>query len=795
MPEKEKNPTEEFARLLSHQMKAPVHAIQSLLTALFTAHGTEIPPAVRETLERVDARADEAGHLVDDLLEYVSYHRGVAPEGKEFEIVTLLEELVLRFSMTAAAKDIAIDVTISRDQQVFMKGSRPALEHAVRNLVDNAVKYTPHLGRVEISLALENDNRRARIGVADSGDGIPPEELGELFKPFFRSKTRVGKSGGTGLGLAIAESIVGAHGGTIEVQSEVGKGTTFTIVVPITRIDTASDEIPVRRRVVIIGGVTSGPKTAARLRRLDEDLDITIIERNEFLSYAGCQLPYFISNTMGSSQDVLSSAYHTIRTAHFFEALRNIRVLNMTTAMAIDREAKTVTVRRANDEREVEIGYDELVLATGSLPSVPPIPGAVTDLVFTLHSLEDAKLIRDRLGNVNAQDVIIIGAGLIGVAAIQSLLEIGSRVTVVEKEATILSAYFDAGFSRKIEDELRRKGVKIATSTTITSISHVSGGVAASAADRAFSGDLIVFSSGMRPNADLAQGCGLEIGATGGIKVDEHLRTSDPNIFAVGDCVETHHLLTGKHEYWPLGSISVKMGRTAADVISGRDSQFLGSIGTVILSCAGLYFARTGLTIDRARECGLDPVSFVLTGPDKPAYAGRSETLYLEVIADRSTRKLLGAQAYSRSEVAAKISLYAAAIAAGMTSDDLFHLDLGHSPEFNLPIDVVQTACLMLNNKIDGLVRTITPQELGTEPVGLTLVSITTPDEASQFMIPGSLEVNPESIRKGDIPFGEHEEAVLYSKNSMEAYQAYRVLSQRGFEKLRVMEGGYLYWS
>ncbi len=793
MADDEKSPSQEFARLLSHQMKAPVHAINSLLNALYSAHGEEIPPAVRDTLDRVNHRAEEAGHIVDDLLEYVSYQRGDRPEGREFEIVDLLQEIVLRFSSSAGAKDIAIGVSIAREQAVFVRGSRPGLEHAVRNLIDNAVKYTPKLGRIEISLETDEKSSTARIGVRDSGEGIPKEELDQLFRPFFRSKSRVGKTGGSGLGLAIAQSIAAAHDGRIEVASEVGAGTTFTIVLPVARIEHTAPP-PARRRVVIVGGVTSGPRTAARLRRLDEELDITIVERNEFLSYPGCQLPYFISNRLGSSQNLLSSAYHTIRTAHFFETLRNIHVLNMTTALKIDRTTKKVTVRSKKDGEEHDIPYDLLVLSTGSSPTVPPISEAVADLVFTLHSLEDAKRIRDRLNHADAQDVIIIGAGLIGVAAIQPLLDVGARVTLVEKEATILSAYFDPGFSRKIEEELRRRGVKIATNTRIDSISHASGGVAAHAADHDFSADFVVFSSGMKPNTELARSCGLEIGETGGIRVDEHLRTSDPSIFAVGDSVETRHLVTKEHEYWPLGSVSVKMGRTAADVIAGRDAEFRGSIGTLALSCAGLYFARTGLTSERAAQSGYDPVSFVITGRDRPSYVGQSEDVYLKVIADRGSRRVIGAQAIARIEVASKISLYATAIVAQMTTDDVFRLDLGHAPDFNLPIDLVQVACMMLNNKMDGLIRTVTPEELADEPHSPTFAVITNPDEDLEHLIPGSLEVTPENIRKGELPFGDDEEVVLYSKSSMEAYQAYRILVQRRFDKLRVLEGGILYW-
>lgn len=790
MAEKEPEASAEFVRLLSHQMKAPVHAIQSLLGAIEEGYAEEVPHPLREALDRVAARAQEAGQLVDDLLEYEASTRRLQKTTQQFELVDLLSELGFRFSTSAAARDVAVDLSLSQNLLVYLAGSRTAVEHAVRNLLDNAVKYTPPLGRVELSLTLDTQARRARIAIQDTGGGIPAEEREQLFRPFFRSASRRAKSGGSGLGLAIAQRIVASLDGSIEVSSEDGVGSTFTIVVPFLRTETVPEQARRRRRVVIIGGVTSGPKAAARLRRLDEELDITIIERNEFLSYAGCELPYFISNSIGSSQDISSSAYRIVRTAHFFDTMKNITVLNMTAAEQIDRTAKRVKVRRSRDGKLFDVPYDELILATGSHPSIPSIPGTRAELVFPLHSLEDAKLIKSRLGQIDAQDVVIVGGGLIGISTIQSLLDIGARVTVVEREATILRAYFDRDFARHIENALKHRGVKIAVGSEVSSITRTAGGVAARAGEEVFSGDLILLGSGLRPNSDLARSCGLELGRTGGIKVDEQLRTSDPSIFAVGDCAETMHLLTGRHEFWPLGSISVKMGRIAADVIAGREARFHGSLGTALLGCADLKLARTGLTTERARAADFDPVSFVLAGPDRPAYGGATADIYLKVIADRATRRLLGAQAYGPTEVAAKISLLAAAIGRGMTSEEVFALDLGHSPEINLPIDVVQTACLMLNNKIDGLLRTIAPAQLDEQ----LLVAVTTPQEAARDLIPGSLELNPESLRKSELPFGPEDEVVLYSRTSLEAYQAYRYLVQRGYKRLLVLEGGSLFW-
>jgi NADPH-dependent 2,4-dienoyl-CoA reductase/sulfur reductase-like enzyme/two-component sensor histidine kinase/rhodanese-related sulfurtransferase len=775
-------------------MKAPVHAIQSLLQAMSDAHGQEVPPSVRDVLDRVMSRAREAGQLVDDLLEYESYEGRKTGEHREFELVSLVSDLALRLSLGATARDVSINVSHPENLAIFVSGIRTGVEHAIRNLIDNAVKYSPPLGQVQVNLSLDAADETARISIRDTGGGIPEAEIANLFTPFFRSKSNAATTGGTGLGLAIAARIVEAHEGSIEVDSEEGRGTTFTIVLPCRRTEQVPESNR-RRRIVIVGGVTSGPKTASRLRRLDEELDITIVERNEFLSYSGCQLPFFISDTFGSPGDPLSSAHSNTKTAHFFNRMKNITVLNLTAAEEIDRVEKRVKVRREKDGTVFHVPYDVLVLATGSVPVAPSIPGAASGLVFPLHSLEDAKRIKDRLGRTSAQDVIIIGGGLIGVSIIQSLLAAGARVTLLEREQAILSSYFDADFSGRIQNELTRKGVKVATGTMATSVTPEEDGVRVHAAARSFSGEFVILSSGMRPNSTLAGACGLALGKSGGVQVDEHLRTSDPDIFAVGDCAETNHLLTGKHEYWPLGAISMKMGHTAADVIAGKNSVYRGSLGTVLLRCIDLRIARTGITSTSARAAGFDPVSFVLTGPDRPVYALESADIYLKVIADRGTRKILGAQAFGRGEVSPKISLLAAAIANGMTTDEMFVLDLGHAPEFNHPTDVVQTACMMLNNKIEGLVETITATELDGEVGRFTLAAIGAPDSSSRYLIPGSVEISPENLRKDQLPFREDEHVVLYSRTSMEAYQAYRYLSQREFRHIRVLEGGYLFWA
>jgi NADPH-dependent 2,4-dienoyl-CoA reductase/sulfur reductase-like enzyme/rhodanese-related sulfurtransferase/two-component sensor histidine kinase len=785
----------ELVGTLSHQLKSPITTIQSLLKTVSDGFTGEIGPQALQLIRKAAGKAEEADMLIADLLSYRYYSRGGKIDKEEIDFGDLVEAGAHACAAEASDKNVSLRVRTPEGDAVLARGDCRGLTMAVRNLVENAVKYTPQGGHVIVKLSVPRGRATCELQVTDSGYGIAAADLRSIFKPFFRSPRHFATVPGTGLGLAITKTIIEAHGGSISVMSKEGKGTSFTVTLPCSNVRKKVRPARAGKRIVIIGGVTAGPKAAARLRRLDELCDITIVEKSEFLSYAGCGLPSYISDRVHSPKSLMSTADNTVRDINFFESIKNIRVLSRTEATAIHRSGKTVRVRDLATQEVRELPYDVLVLATGARSYLPPIPGIQQEGVHSLHGMEDAEAIRRECTSKNARDVYIIGGGLISMETAESLVEAGARVTILEKEPHVLSSLFDEDISQKIRDALGEKGIKVVTQVSISRIATKSGRLLLTTDAGRFGADLVIVSAGVRPNSGLARKAGLPVAASGAIRVDPHLRTKDPSVYAIGDCAESVNCITGRHEYWPLGSISTKMGRIAADNIAGRPSRYLGSIGTAMFRNFGVAIARTGLTLASAREHGFRAESVVVTGLDKAHYSDNVEYVAFKLIADAKTRVLLGAQAYGRGDVVRQIQAAATAIMRSLSLTDVFDLDLGYSPDFNNPIDIVQTACCVLSAKIDGLVRTTTLEKLARAGGRACLVDVSPFADHVANAIPGSVSVPLENLRREGIPFDKREKCILYSRTSSRAYEAYRYLVTRGYSDLSILEGGYVLWS
>jgi NADPH-dependent 2,4-dienoyl-CoA reductase/sulfur reductase-like enzyme/rhodanese-related sulfurtransferase/anti-sigma regulatory factor (Ser/Thr protein kinase) len=800
VPEKKEREDAEqsYLRVLSHQLKSPIHAIQSLLKTITEGFTGSVNPRALHLIGRAANRASQAEEMITDLLDYQLYSQqkeAAKSPKEEFDITALLNSLSIRYISQASERDVSLRSELPLETRVLVLGDSRSMEHAIRNIIENAIKYTPAQGRVTVELSYRESEKRCLIRVSDTGYGIKESELESIFDPFYRSIKHRANISGTGLGLPIAKTVITSHGGTITAQSEENVGTTFEITLPLARVLQKKDQKTDRTRVVIIGGVTAGPKAAARLRRLNEELDITIVEKSEFLSYSGCGIPYYIAGRVNSPRALMSTADHTMRDVHFFEAIKNINTLNNTMAVAIDRGNKRIKIRELKTGKTSYLPYDKLILATGAVPDEPAIPGLDQEGIFSLYRIEDAEAIKRELAGRNAPDVFIIGGGLIGVESAESLMVAGARVTILERESCILNTMMDRDVSTKIQNELHRKGIKIVTGVRIRTIKKEKRHLSIVADEDLYRADLVILCTGVKPNNSLAKEAGLELGESEGVKVNRYLQTSDEDIYAVGDCAESINLVTKHHEYWPLGSISTKMGRIVADNIAGREREFNGSIGTAMLRAFNINIARTGLTTERAAAAGFDVETSLINGLDKAHYCENAEYVTLKVIADRETRRILGAQGYGRGDIVSKIGIFACAVTLGLTLAELFKLDLGYSPPFNSPIDITQTACLVLDNKIDGLFKTITLEEFKREKTTVGIVDVSPLSEHTLGSIPGSVNVPLENIRREEIPFDRDEKVVLYSKTSSGAYEASMYLSSRGYSKLHVLEGGYLHWA
>lgn len=548
-------------------------------------------------------------------------------------------------------------------------------------------------------------------------------------------------------------------------------------------------------RVVVVGGVAAGPKTASKIVRLRPDADVTVIEKGEFLSYAGCGLPYYLSGVVEDQRELMSTPVGVVRDPVFFQKVKNVHVLNHTEALEIDRASKRVRARAA-DAGEQWLPYDKLVLATGAKPVIPPLPGINHRNVFTLHGVHDAIGMRAILRQGYAKDVVIVGGGLIGVEATEALVHTGCRVTVVEMLPQILGM-LDWEMAKHVERHMESHGVRVLTSTRVTAIEGTDAVTGVQTDSGHISADMVILAIGVRPNIALAQTAGLDIGTTGAIAVNDHMQTSDPDIYAAGDCVESRNLITGKPCYVPLGSTANKQGRVAAVNLCGGDDSFPGVLGATVCKVFDFSVARTGLTEAAARADGHNVETALNPSPDKAHYMPTAQNLMLKLVVDRASRRLLGAQALGPGDGAKRIDVASIAITAGMTVDQIAKADLAYAPPFAPAMDNIITAADIARNKMDGLMDGLSPAALhtmlqhGDAPL---LLDVRSPAEYAQMRLPHSLNIPLGALREklGQLP--RDKTIVAFCKVSLRGYEAAIILKSAGFQSVFVLDGGIAMW-
>ncbi|MBN1393941.1 MAG: FAD-dependent oxidoreductase [Pirellulales bacterium] len=549
-------------------------------------------------------------------------------------------------------------------------------------------------------------------------------------------------------------------------------------------------------KVVIIGGVAAGPKAASKIIRLMPNADVTIVEKGRLLSYAGCGLPYFVSGVVKEEKELMSTPVGVVRDPIFFRKVKNVHVLNETEAAEIDRAGKRVRIRSLADGKESWLNYDKLVLATGGTPVVPPIPNVRLKNIFTLTGVRDAEGIRAILAEEKARDVVIVGGGLIGVETTEALAYKGCRVTIVEMLPQVLNI-FDWEMAELVEQHMESHGVKVLTGTKVVSFQG-NGKVSRVATDRGeLPADMVVMAVGVRPNVGLAKTAGLEIGSTGAIKVDEHMQTSDPDIYAAGDCVQSVDLLTGRPCFVPLGSTANKQGRVVAVNVCGGSDSFPGVLGSTVCKVFDFCVARTGLTETAAEKLGYEVTTALAPGPDRAHYMPGAAPLLLKLVVDRDTRKLLGAQAIGRGAGDKRIDVAAMAITAGMTVDQLANVDLCYAPPYSPAMDNIITAANVARNKLDGKMIGISSREVHRwmeAKKEFVLLDVRSAAEYEEVRLPGAVSIPLGMLRDrlGELP--KDKEIVTFCTVSLRGYEAALILKAAGLKKVRVMDGGLTMW-
>ena len=460
-------------------------------------------------------------------------------------------------------------------------------------------------------------------------------------------------------------------------------------------------------KVVIIGAVALGPKVACRLRRIDPDAEITVIDRDSLISYGGCGIPYYIGGDVADIEGLMSTSSHQLRNIEFFRTCKDINILSGVEATAINRKEKKLVVRHVKDNSKEELDYDKLVIATGSTPFRPPFPGSDLPDVCTVSNLHNAKAIKDKISKGQVENAVVIGAGAIGVEMAEALTDLwGVKTTLIEMADQVFPTALGKNMARILENQLTDNDVTVLLSQTVQQIKgdKENGVESVVTSDSTIPCDLVVLSAGIRPNTKFASDAGLAIGASGALLVDRRMRTTDPDIYAGGDCIELRNLVSGENMTMPLGSLANRQGRIIATNISGGNSHFKGTVGTFCVKVFDMGVATAGITSKQAKAAGFDPIHSIVVQHDRAHFYPTAQLMYIKLIADKNSRQILGIEAIGAGgdAVKARVDAVAPLLVGGIEIDDICNLETGYAPPFASAMDIINNAGNTLDNIFEG---------------------------------------------------------------------------------------------
>jgi NADPH-dependent 2,4-dienoyl-CoA reductase/sulfur reductase-like enzyme/rhodanese-related sulfurtransferase len=465
-------------------------------------------------------------------------------------------------------------------------------------------------------------------------------------------------------------------------------------------------------RIVIVGAVAAGPKAACRARRLMPDAQITIVDQDDLISYGGCGIPYFVSGDVADEKDLRSTTFNMVRDVYYFKQAKGFEVRTMTKALSIDLKQKLLHVEDVRTKAKGSIPYDKLILATGSRPNILPIPGNDLGGIFTISSLHQAIAIKDCLAKGQVGKAVIIGGGAIGIEMAEAMADLwGVETTIVEFMPQILPKIMDQTLASMIEHHLKKNGVNVYTQETALKFEgDEQGKIYKVITDkREIEADLVIMAVGVRPRGELAKDAGLLVSPQGGIVVNQRMQTSDPSIYAAGDCVETYNMISGKKAYAPMGSIANRQGRVVADNLAGIPSTFEGVIGSFIMKVFDLSVGATGLSLDVAKAEGFDAVSAPCAQFDRAHFFINKENMFLNMVVDRTDKRVLGLQGIGAmgDGLMARINAVVGLIEKKAVISDFSNLELPYAPPFSTAVDILNATANVADNMVAGRFRPI----------------------------------------------------------------------------------------
>lgn len=540
-----------------------------------------------------------------------------------------------------------------------------------------------------------------------------------------------------------------------------------------------------KTRLLVIGGVAGGATAAARARRLDEEADITVVERGPYVSYANCGLPYFISGDIEKRSKLL------LQTPEGFEARYGVKVRVQTEALELDRAGKRVKVRGPAGEEWLP--YDRLVLAQGGNPVTPPVPGVDARHVFKLWTVPDMDRIHGFIAEAAPRSAVVVGGGFIGLEMAEGFRKRGLAVTVVELLPTVMGV-MDPAFGKQVARELQASCVDVVTGVGVTAVdAHAK--VVVLSDGRRIPAELVLFSVGVRPELSLAKAAGLAIGPSGGLEVDDRLRTSDPDVYAAGDMVEVVHRVSGRRVRVPLAGPANRQGRIAATNALGGDLRYGGASGTSVVKIFEATAAMTGLTERAAREAGFDAGVAVIHKDHHAGYYPGARELTLALVYDRKTARLLGAQAFGHAGVEKRIDVLATALHGRMTVHDLAELDLAYAPPYSSANDPVNLAAFVAGNDLSGFSPLVTAAAMKAElasPAPPAVLDVRNRGEWAKGALRGAIRIPVDELRWELDALPRDRRILVHCRSGFRAHLAVRILKAAGFRDVANVTGGWL---
>jgi NADPH-dependent 2,4-dienoyl-CoA reductase/sulfur reductase-like enzyme/rhodanese-related sulfurtransferase len=538
------------------------------------------------------------------------------------------------------------------------------------------------------------------------------------------------------------------------------------------------------KNLLIIGGVAAGATAAARARRLDNDVNITLLEAGADVSFANCGLPYYIGGDIEYRSSLILASPET------FHDQYRVTVHTNTEAISIDRKAKQVKGRNTKTGEERQYDYDTLILAQGGKPIVPPLPGVEKNHVFQLWTLDDMDRIDQYIKDEEPKKAVVVGGGFIGLEMVEALVKRGMAVTLVEMAPQVMPN-LEGEFAGFVTKELLDYGVDLKLGKSLQAIEDkkvlLNDG---STVDT----DFVLLSVGVRPTLQLAKDAGLELGSSGGLKVDATMHTSDPSILAAGDMVEIPHSVQGKTVRMPLAGPANRQGRIVGENAVGGNRTYAGAMGTSVVKVFGAVAGSTGMSLRAAKAAGVDADAVVVHKASHTAYYPGSEKVSLMLIWDRTNKKVLGAQAAGRVGIDKRLDVMATAIAGGLTIDDLEELDLAYAPPFNSPNGPVNMAAFTAVNKHSGFSSAILAQDLEqfvTEHEAI-VIDLRDPITYAKANVPGTNNLSQNVLRDNLDRIPKGNPILLISDDGQKGHVALRMLKGAGFDQVFNLSGGYI---